>query len=73
MASNKSSFYSRDTGLNDNPAGVGEKKPYNGAERRRENRRKNEDRREEVRFDLKKTDRRQSDGRREVDKAPKFW
>lgn len=73
MATEKASFYSRDTGPNGEAAGVGEKKPYNGAERRRENRRKNQDRRDEVRFDLKKTDRRQTDGRREDDKGPKFW
>ncbi len=49
------------------------KKPYSGPESRRGQRRKNQDRREEVRFDLKNEDRRQNPGRREGDKSPNFW
>lgn len=46
---------------------------YKGPERRRQNRRDGRDRREEVRFEFGKDDRRQEPGRREGDKAPKFW
>jgi hypothetical protein len=49
------------------------KKKYAGPERRRENRRKQTDRRGEVRFDASSNDRRQSQGRREDDKVPRFW
>jgi len=44
-----------------------------GPERRRDNRRQAVDRRVDVRFDPKASDRRQKDGRRENDAAPKFW
>ena len=53
----------------DNPA----KKKYMGPERRRDNRRTGKDRRDEVRFEIGKDDRRQSQGRRRGDKNPKFW
>lgn len=46
---------------------------YKGPERRRNNRRKGSDRRDEVRFELGKDDRRQQPGRRKDDKGPKFW
>ncbi len=59
------------------PAVFGEverpKEHYTGAERRRQHRRKQTDRREELRFDLKKTDRRVCEGRRADDKNLKFW
>ena len=45
---------------------------YNGVERRRTNRRSMADRRGDIRFDLK-GDRRELQGRREADKAPRFW
>ena len=48
-------------------------KKYIGPERRRDNRRAGKDRRDEVRFELGKEDRRQSQGRRRGDKNPKFW
>tara|TARA_R110000823_G_scaffold144958_6_gene275111 strand:+ start:5866 stop:6084 length:219 start_codon:yes stop_codon:yes gene_type:complete len=48
------------------------KRSYNGVERRRSNRRTMEDRRVDIRFDLK-GDRREQQGRREADKAPRFW
>jgi hypothetical protein len=50
----------------------GEKK-YMGPERRRDNRRKAVDRRVDVRFELKASDRREKDGRRQDDASVKFW
>jgi hypothetical protein len=50
----------------------GEKK-YMGPERRRDNRRKAVDRRGDVRFELKASDRREKDGRRQDDASVKFW
>ncbi len=59
-------------------AAVFEEKPrsaagYKGPERRRKHRRSHTDRREEMRFDLDKTDRRVCAGRRSDDKQVKFW
>jgi len=57
------------------PASFEAKEPgkvYKGVERRRQHRRANKDRREEMRFELK-PDRRQCTGRRADDKTPKFW
>lgn len=48
-------------------------KKYMGPERRRDNRRKNKDRRAEVRFEPGKEDRRQLPGRRDDDATPNFW
>ncbi len=48
-------------------------KKYMGPEKRRQNRRAGKDRRDEVRFELGKEDRRQNQGRRRGDKNPKFW
>ena len=48
-------------------------KQYRGVERRKENRRKEADRRTEVRFEPGKEDRRQTPGRREDDASPTFW
>jgi hypothetical protein len=45
---------------------------YTGPERRRENRRSGRDRRENIRFEIHKEDRRQSHGRRHDDVSPKF-
>ncbi len=71
--SKKASFYARDTTpASSDPLKTGKKK-YMGEERRRGNRRKGQSRRADVRFDLTKTDRRQSDGRRETDATVKFW
>ena len=50
-----------------------QKPRYTGAERRRQTRRKQADRREELRFELDKTDRRVSAGRRADDIDIKFW
>ena len=46
---------------------------YKGPERRRSHRRSRGDRREEMRFELSKPDRRVCEGRRADDKNPKFW
>ena len=72
--SDKLSFYSKDPeGAFKPEASDTSEKPYTGAERRRENRRKAIDRREDVRFDLTKDDRRKIEGRRKDDGSPKFW
>jgi len=71
--SNKASFYARDPApASSDPLKSGKKK-YMGEERRRGNRRKGQSRRADVRFDLTKTDRRQTEGRRETDATVKFW
>jgi hypothetical protein len=46
---------------------------YKGAERRREHRRHQTDRRTDLRFELQSSDRRVSAGRRAEDKYLKFW
>ena len=46
---------------------------YNGINRRRSHRRGNTDRRQELRFELDKPDRRRVAGRRKDDKRPTFW
>jgi hypothetical protein len=73
MGSGKASFYSRDTAPPSSDLSKPSKKKYMGEERRRKNRRTTSDRRGDVRFDLTKTDRRKSDGRRENDATVKFW
>lgn len=73
MSSGKASFYSRDTAPMSSDLSKLHKKKYMGEERRRKNRRVAADRRVDVRFDLTKSDRRKSDGRRENDASVKFW
>jgi hypothetical protein len=46
---------------------------YNGVNRRRTHRRGHHDRREEMRFDMDKPDRRDNPGRRSDDSRPTFW
>ena len=46
---------------------------YTGIERRKESRRQTKDRRTDVRFDLTKADRRETEGHRKDDITPKFW
>lgn len=46
---------------------------YNGVNRRRSHRRDHHDRREEMRFEMEKPDRRHIAGRRHDDIQPKFW
>lgn len=68
----KATFDSRDlTG----PTDSSNKKlhEYMGLDRRRVNRRVAQDRREDVRFEFGKEDRRSSHGRRENDQGPDFW
>ena len=78
MTGKKSIFESNDlsSGLSlqveDDDEGSEESK-YIGKERRRENRRQSGDRRDEVRFEIKKTDRREKQGRRGDDNSPTFW
>ena len=48
-------------------------KPYKGPERRKEQRRKKNDRREEIRFELDKEDRRKGAGRRKSDRDGNLW
>lgn len=73
MTSHKASFYSRDPDRIIRDKADPTKKKFLGVERRRTNRRRAQDRRGDVRFDLTKTDRRQIVGRRSDDVAPKFW
>ncbi len=71
--SQKASFYSRDlTPVTSDTSKLSSRK-YMAQERRRKNRRAVMDRRSEVRFDLNKTERRQSLGRRDNDASAKFW
>jgi len=69
----KASFYARDPDLGTSDISKSGKKKYMGVERRKGNRRSGKDRRSDVRFDLDKSDRRQSQGRREEDHTPKYW
>ncbi len=73
MSREKALFEAREV----SPPSYGEEdkplKKYMGPERRRDNRRTGKDRRDEVRFEIGKDDRRQSQGRRRGDKNPKFW
>ncbi len=73
MTSHRASFYSRDPDRMIRDKADPRTKKYLGIERRVENRRKAQDRRVDVRFDLTKTDRRQNSGRREDDVDLKFW
>ena len=46
---------------------------YKGPDRRKENRRSGTDRREDIRFEIGKEDRRKNHGRRHDDNSPEFW
>jgi hypothetical protein len=70
---NKASFYARDPTPVTSDTSKPSRKKYMGQERRRKNRRTALDRRSDVRFDLTKSERRQSLGRRENDATVKFW
>ena len=71
--SKKASFYSRDTSPTTSDTSKLSRKKYMGQERRRKNRRAALDRRADVRFELNKSERRQTLGRRENDATVKFW
>lgn len=72
MTSEKASFYSRDPDRMIRDKSDPKKTRYIGMERRRGSRRKAQDRRVDVRFETK-VDRRQTEGRRAEDVAPKFF
>ena len=68
----KSSFYGQRPDESDKEGSdSGEK--YKGPDRREEMRRKQQDRRGDVRFEIDKDPRRKGEGRREEDKTPKYW
>jgi hypothetical protein len=73
MPPDKALFEAREPSSPTNHVNEPGAKGYMGPERRRDNRRETTDRRGDVRFDLKATDRRKNPGRREDDGAPKFW
>lgn len=73
MSGEKSHFEAHDLHPQDYTVDDEGNKKYTGPERRKDNRRQTVDRREEVRFDPTKQDRRKKAGRRKGDKTPKFW
>ena len=73
MSSERTSFYSRSPKSSGLSEATPLKLPYVGTERRTRLRRTRGDRRDEIRFDLSKPDRRILDGRRAADVLPKFW
>jgi len=72
MAGEKASFYARDVSPSSSYAKSNNGKKFMGVEKRRYRRRSGQDRRADIRFDIK-GDRRQNNGRREEDAAPQFW
>ncbi len=72
-SSNRASFHSKDPSPATSDTSKLSRKKYMGQERRRKDRRAALDRRVDVRFDLAKSERRQSLGRRETDATVKFW
>ena len=73
VPSDKPLFESREPGPVTASAEHPGSKKYMGQERRRDNRRQSKDRRDDVRFELDKSDRRENPGRREDDAAATFW
>jgi len=73
MSDRKSRFEARDLGATLYHVDEDGEVNYKGPERRRRNRRSPKDRREQVRFELDKPDRRKNQGQRKADKTPKFW
>ena len=69
----KASFESLDVPLATYSKDKKELKKYVGPEQRRKNRREGEDRRQDIRFEIGKEDRRKKDGKRRDDKTPTFW
>ena len=69
----KASFYARDPDVGTSTVSEPSRKKYMEEERRNHNRRKADDRRSDVRFDVNKTDRRQANGRRKDDALVKYW
>lgn len=73
VPSDKGLFESRDPGTASSGVGEPRTTKYMGQERRRNDRRQYQDRREDVRFEVDKDDRREKPGRREGDTDTKFW
>ena len=73
MPTDKASFSAKDPSPFSSDCVAAGKKKYMGVERRRFNRRAIDDRREEIRFELSKEDRRNDSSRREADADGKFW
>ena len=77
MANQKSTFESHDLSSGLTLEEKGDETPkeekYLGPEQRRTNRRKAIERREDVRFEIEKIDRREKQGRRSDDKSPTFY
>ena len=72
--SEKATFYSKDPGADAAQVeDVTGRRQYNGVDRRRQNRRQQADRREDVRFEVSKEDRRKNEGRREDDAKVSYW
>lgn len=67
------SFYTRDPDACISDLEEETEKTYLGDERRKSDRRTQEERRSEVRFDLNSSDRRTGEGRRKEDLVPQFW
>jgi hypothetical protein len=72
MPNNKPVFEAREISPSYVVDEEGEKK-YTGPERRTQNRRSGKERRNEIRFEINKQDRRENPGRRKGDKGPRFW
>jgi hypothetical protein len=73
MPPDKALFGSRETSPISSEINDVHAKKYMGQERRRVDRRQQTDRRDDVRFEMNSSDRRQKEGRRHNDAAPKFW
>jgi hypothetical protein len=73
MPPDKALFGSRETSPISSEINDVHAKKYMGQERRRVDRRQQTDRRDDVRFEVNSSDRRQKEGRRHNDAAPKFW
>jgi hypothetical protein len=73
MPPDKALFGSRETSPISSEINDVHAKNYMGQERRRVDRRQQTDRRDDVRFEMNSSDRRQKEGRRHNDAAPKFW
>ncbi|MCR9106331.1 MAG: hypothetical protein NXI15_13630 [Gammaproteobacteria bacterium] len=69
----KSSFYSQRPSAQPEHAIASPSPVYKGEDRRVTARRVQTDRREDVRFELDKEDRRTNQGRRSDDSTPQFW
>ncbi len=69
----KSSFYAQRPSAETQANVASPARIYKGEDRRLQPRRMHTDRREDVRFELDKEDRRLNQGRRNDDNTPQFW